>query len=95
MKNKVTKKKKEVTIDDLAIMIGKGFKGVDHRFDKVENRLDKVENRMEKMEGRMFSLENGQEEIKLRLDNVAYRFELIELQHRVEILEQKIAKKRS
>ena len=34
-------------------------------------------------------LKTGQEEIKLRLDNVAYRFELIELQRRVQLLEQR------
>lgn len=35
-------------------------------------------------------LEDGQEQIKLRLDNVAYRFELEALQKRVEFLEKKL-----
>ena len=35
------------------------------------------------------NLERGQEDIKLKLDNVAYRFELQELQRRVELLEKK------
>ena len=43
--------------------------------DKINSRFDK--------------LEQGQEDIKLRLDNVAYRFELVELQKRVERLEKK------
>lgn len=34
-------------------------------------------------------LETGQEDIKLRLDSTAYRFELVELQRRVKILETK------
>lgn len=73
-KAKTTKKK--TTIDDLAIMIGKGFSHVDERFEQVDKRLS--------------SLENGQEDIKMKLNNVAYRFELVELQKRVEILERRV-----
>ncbi|MDD4531555.1 MAG: hypothetical protein PHH21_02495 [Candidatus Pacebacteria bacterium] len=47
-------KKKEITIDDLAMMVQKGFietktdmasfsKSVDKRFDAVDRRLDKIE----------------------------------------------------
>jgi len=74
-------KKENITINDLAIMVAKGFEetakkaDMDRRFDGVNARLDK--------------LEQGHEEIKLRLDNVAYRFELVELQKRVELLEKK------
>jgi BMFP domain-containing protein YqiC len=70
---------KNNTIDDLAVMVQKGFdevnKGVQKGFDAVNDRLDQVE--------------RGQEDIKLKLDNVAYRFELKELQQRVELLEKK------
>ena len=31
-------------IEDLALMVGKGFAGVDGRFDMIEKRLDRVEN---------------------------------------------------
>jgi len=44
-------------------------------FDEVKVRLD--------------TLERGQEDIKLRLDNVAYRFEIVALEKRVDVLEQK------
>ena len=64
---------KKVTLDNLAGMIKRGFDGVDKRFDGIEKRLA--------------NLEEGQEEIKLKLDNVAYRFELVELQKRVDRLE--------
>ena len=71
--------------EDLAAMVQNGFyeseKKTGERFDRVEKRLD--------------DLEHGQEEIKLKLDNVAYRFELVELQRRVEILEKKLSLKRS
>lgn len=33
-------KKKSVTIDDLALMVKKGFDGQNQRFDKIEKRLD-------------------------------------------------------
>ncbi len=42
------------------------------------------------LEPALNNLEQGQEEIKLKLDNVAYRFELVELQKRVEFLEKKL-----
>ena len=79
-----TKKKKIIQLDDLAVMVKDGFDQVDKRFDQV----DKQFNHLEKV---VDTLEKGQEEIKLRLDNVAYCFELVELQKRVEILEKKIS----
>jgi hypothetical protein len=66
---------KKLTIDDLATLIKTGFDSVDERFDQVEGRLKK--------------LEQGQENIELRLSNVAYRFELRDLEHRVTVLEKK------
>jgi len=69
--------KKETTIEDLAVMVAKGFENTSTKADiaRVEKRLD--------------ILEDGQEQIKLKLDNVAYRFELIELQKRVDLLEKR------
>ena len=53
--------KKKITINDLAAMVQGGFaesaKNINERFDRMGNRLD--------------TLELGQEEIKLKLDNVA------------------------
>lgn len=80
------KKKKNVkntTIDDLAIMVKHGFDQVDERFDQVNGKFSQVN-------GILSQLESGQEEIKLKLDNVAYRFELVELQKRVQLLEEKV-----
>lgn len=57
---------KKTTIDDLAVMMKKGFDSMDQQFAR---------------------LEMGQEDIKLRLDQAAYRFELQALQKRVEVLE--------
>lgn len=68
-------KKIDEKIDDLAIITKKGFDGVDERFKSVETRLG--------------NLENGQEEIKVCLDKVAYRFKLVVLEKRVERLDAK------
>jgi hypothetical protein len=90
----VTKKKKETTIDDLALMIRKGFEQVDKRFEKMDERFDRMDARFDRMDSRMDSLEESNtmehEEMKNHLNNVAYRFELTDLGKRVRILEKKI-----
>ncbi len=43
--------------------------------------------------GRLDNIETGIEDIKLRLDNVAYRFEVQELDRRIKILEFKLGVK--
>ena len=86
MSNKKIKKTKGVTIDTLAGMVKKGFDHMDERFNQVDKRLDQHEKRFE-------DLEQGQEEIKLKLGDVAYRFELVELERRVNILERKANKR--
>jgi len=86
-----TKKKKIIQLDDLAVMVKDGFDQVDKRFDQVDKRFDQVDKQFNHLEKVVDTLEKGQEEIKLRLDNVAYCFELVELQKRVEILEKKIS----
>ena len=70
----------KLTIDDLGGMIKNGFDQVDKRFEDIEEKNKKHFN----------TLEQGQEDIKLRLTNVAYRFELQELESRVKNLEQKL-----
>ena len=59
--------------EDLAIMVQHGFEENDKRFAKLEQGQAK--------------LEQGQEEMKMRLSNVAYRFELVDLQKRVQKVE--------
>lgn len=122
------KKKKEITLDGLAMMVKEGFaksdkrtdgkiealagmvqrgfsdlgseikdvkhgqKNLETRFDGVETRLEGVETRLDGVEKRLKSVEVGQEDIKLRLDNVAYHFELKQLDERVTSLERKMAK---
>ena len=64
------------TVDDLARSVKEGF---DEVHGTIKAGFDKVDNRLT-------ALENGQEEIKLRLSNVAYRFEVVELENQVKTL---------
>lgn len=68
-------------IEELAIITKHGFDGVGEKFDKVDKRFDKLEK----------TNTREHEEMSLKLDNVAYRFELVELKKRVEVLEKKSA----
>ncbi|MFA5169627.1 MAG: hypothetical protein WC420_02745 [Candidatus Paceibacterota bacterium] len=43
-------KKKEITIEDLALMVGKGFQSVDKRFDGIDRRLDRMDKRFDRIE---------------------------------------------
>lgn len=76
------KLKKSTSLDDLAIMVANGFSDIDGKFSK---RFDGMDKRMDGIDKPMKGLEDGQKQIKLRLDNVAYRFELVELQRRVNL----------
>ena len=75
----IKKKKKETTINDLALMVAKGFGNMDHRMDFLDQGQKEI--------ARNNSIEH--DDIKTRLDNVAYRFELVELRKRVEVLERR------
>ncbi|MBU1783336.1 hypothetical protein KKA77_02000, partial [Patescibacteria group bacterium] len=62
---KKIEEKMDEKIEEFAIIVNSGFDGVNERFDRVENRLDRVENRLD-------NIEQSNEEIKLKLGNVAY-----------------------
>lgn len=69
------------------------FKGIDQRFDEMDQRFDEMDQKFDEMDQKINNLseDNAREhgEIKIRLDNVAYRFELVALQKRVEVLEKR------
>lgn len=78
-------------MEDLAGMVQRGFGSMDDRFFKVDEGFNEVNKNLH-----ILSENNAKEheDIKLRLDNVAYRFELVELQKRVEVLEKKTGVKK-
>jgi DNA anti-recombination protein RmuC len=49
---------KEITIDDLAQMVAKGFDGVDENFGKVYERFEKVDEKFEKIDERFEKIED-------------------------------------
>lgn len=69
-KNKKIKHRK-VTIDELALMIGKGFRGVDERFNKVDERFAQMDERFDRMDERMGRME-------MKLDSLERRIFAIE-----------------
>lgn len=70
----------EKSTESLAVMINGGF-----------NATQKIINENQKENIRRLNLlETGQEDIKLRLDNAAWRFEVVALQNRVKRLEKKV-----
>ena len=82
--DKETKKE----FNNLGRMVKRGFDDVDKRFDDVGKRFNDVDKRFDGfkqyVDKRFDTLEQGQEDIKLRLDQVAYRFELQDLEKRFE-----------
>lgn len=68
---------KEVTTNDLAIMMAKGFERVDNRFDTLETKIDRLEIKVD-------NLELGQEGIRnVLIGNQERRMEMIEKDNRV------------
>lgn len=82
-------KEKNITLDDLARMVQKGFDHVDKRLTEIDNRVEKVDNRFDSIENGLSGLVRGQEDIQLRLDNCAHRFELRDLDRRLTTLERR------
>ena len=85
--NRTLKKKKttDEKIDDLATAVKIGFdevgKNIGALITKNTNEIkDEMSKGFKKVDDRL-------EAVELRLDNVAYRFELVELEKRVDLLE--------
>ena len=79
-KKEVTNENLFLMIEDLALIVKKGFDGVDKKFDGVDKKFDIVDKRLR-------ALEQGQDEIKMKLDNKADTFEVVELEEKVKVLE--------
>jgi|WetSurMetagenome_2_1015567.scaffolds.fasta_scaffold1057655_1 hypothetical protein len=79
--------KKPITLDHLAAMVAEGFNDISG---KMSTKSDIAE-----LKADINRLDQGQEDIKLRLDNVAFRFEIRDLEKRVLELEKKAGVNRS
>jgi len=69
-------------MNDLATMVAKGFENTSTKDD-----VKRLETRIASLEGKTTNLETGQKDIKSKLDNVVYKYELVKLERRVEVLE--------
>lgn len=74
--NKLIFEKIDSVQNDILFAVNIGFDGNQKQFDAINDQI--------------FEIKNDIEDIKLRLDNTAHRFELNELQQRVRILEKKV-----
>lgn len=75
-----------MTIDDLAVMVAKGFDGVYKKFEEVDNKFDEVKNRLEKVEE---NLASTRRDVLAIGDKFTLKYELHDLANRVVLLEQK------
>ena len=88
--------KKKITIEDLAIMVQKGFSeaskkaDVDKRFEQVDKKFEKIETQLEHIDNRLYNIEKDVSEIK---KNFVSRYEFEDLLDRVKNLEKKIGVK--
>jgi archaellum component FlaC len=90
---------KEITLEDLALMVGKGFnkmderfKGIDNRLDGIDNRLDGIDNRLDGIDNRLDGIDNQLNDIKADLNKKVDVFKYNDLTYRVEKLEDKSKK---
>lgn len=80
---------KNITLDDLAGMVARGFVSIENRIaidlGEVNKRLDNIEIRLDSVETRLDSVET-------RLDSVEQRLERIENRHerRIDVLESRV-----
>ncbi len=93
---KKTSSKKEVSVNDLAIMVAKGFESVNQRFDQIDTRFAKIDLRFEKIENKMDVLDENLKATRREIldigDRFVPRFEFDNLLIRFNKLEQKLLK---
>lgn len=89
--------KKEISLEKLALMVGKGFSQMDKRFEQIDKRFEDVDNRFDMMENRFSDFDRRlgfvESDLKQIKDNVmgyVYDFELKALKKRVSVLEVKV-----
>jgi predicted nucleic acid-binding Zn-ribbon protein len=77
------KKKKIKTIEDLGMLVQQEFLTVNERFSAVDKNLEKLRNEI-------LELKSDVEDIKLRMGEVAFRFEIQDVERRLKKLEMKV-----
>ena len=88
------KKTKKVTIDGLAVMVARGFSGVDKRFDVVEKDISELKKDVSELKKDTGELKEGNKDIRRDIFNLGDRFVpyhmFDKLASRVNMLEKKV-----
>lgn len=94
MKKGLTKKLKNVTIDDLAIMVQQGFNELGQRIESLDVKIDDVENRLEeKIDGVEKRLTGRIAGLERRMDDIVYNFSTREEMKKMDVRVSKIERK--
>jgi len=62
--------KKETTIDDLAIMVQKGFLGMDKKFDEVNDKIDKMQSNIGHLKLDVQFLKSEMAGLRIRIEKI-------------------------
>lgn len=76
--------KKEITIDELAMMVAKGFNAMDEKFNAVDEKFNAMDEKLNAMDEKLTTI---QADMNKKVDRVDYNT----LTYRVEKLEKKFA----
>jgi len=96
MKKASPKKKKDVTLNDLALMMGRGFNEVDKRFVEVHEKMDRgfqqVDARLDHVDNQIAGLKKDFNDLQTAVDGYAkkadtYFQEMVMLAHKVDRME--------
>jgi archaellum component FlaC len=82
-------KNKKITIESLAGMIKRGFDGLTGELHDIKKDIEELKRRIGVLEQRFGVMEEDIADIKIRLGNAAWGFEVRELERRVNRLEKK------
>lgn len=78
-------------IEDFALIVKKGFDGVDKRFDGVDKRFDGADKRLDNHEKRFIRMERSLSNLEFIATEIVRRDEFLALKQEVELLKSKIA----
>ena len=81
---------RNMTIDELAGIIKGEFDNVGGEIKGIKGEVREIKSEM--MKG-FKEIKDDHEKLELKMSNVAYRFELVELQKRVEFVEKRVLRK--
>lgn len=76
-------KKNKLSIDDLGVMIKKGFDGQDKKFEKIDKRLSKLETGQKE-------LKRNLAEVKMKFAYTAWQIDFEEMKKRMAKVEKKV-----